>query len=177
MSFSEASVLKRIAIVGPECTGKTVLSRQLAQQYNTEWVPEFARQYLDQINRPYEQHDLLKIAKWQITLEDELALMAKDYLFCDTNLLVIKVWSEFKYGTCDAEILALLHKRSYDLHLLTNIDIPWEFDPQREHPHKREELFNIYESELQKLKVPYTIVSGSYDQRLQHATKAIENLS
>jgi NadR type nicotinamide-nucleotide adenylyltransferase len=167
---------KRIAIVGPECTGKTQLSLALAQHYKTVWVPEYARQYIDRLDRPYEYHDLLKIAWWQLFTEDELALEANKILICDTNLMIIKVWSEFKYQKCDPKIISLLKEKKYDLHLLTNIDVPWENDPQREHPDKREFFFNLYKTELNEMNVEYIEISGQQQQRLTTAIQAIDAL-
>lgn len=168
--------LKRIAIVGPECTGKTHLAIQLAKHYKTVWVPEYARQYINRLNRPYTQADLLKIAKGQTFTEDELALEAKELLICDTNLVVVKIWSEFKYGVCDAEILRMLHGRKYDLHLLTNIDVPWENDPQREHPDQRELLYAHYVNEMENLGAHYTVINGDKKQRLEKAVQAIDKV-
>jgi NadR type nicotinamide-nucleotide adenylyltransferase len=174
--MSDLTRIKRVAIVGPECTGKTQLSIQLAKHYKTVWVPEYARQYIDRLNRPYTQADLLKIAKGQTFTEDELALEARELLICDTNLVVVKIWSEFKYGVCDAEILRMLHGRKYDLHLLTSIDVPWENDPQREHPHQRELLFALYIKELENLGVQYVKITGGEHQRLEKAVQAIDNI-
>jgi NadR type nicotinamide-nucleotide adenylyltransferase len=168
--------LKRIAIVGPECTGKSTLALSLASHYQTQWVPEFAREFLNQLDRDYVQSDLVEIAKGQLAAEDEAAYKAKSVLICDTNLVVIKIWSEFKYGNCDSEIIQLLNSRKYDLHLLTDIDIPWENDPLREHPDKRQALFALYKSDLGKMKVPFIEISGSSEQRISKATQAIDNV-
>lgn len=168
--------IKRIAIVGPECTGKTQLAIALATHYQTVWVPEYARHYIDLLNRAYVQDDLHKIARGQLFTEDELALEAKQLLFCDTNLVVIKVWSEFKFGNCDPDILNLLKNRHYDLHLLTNIDVPWENDPQREHPDKRDYFYSTYKTELENLAVNFIEIRGSHKERLTSAILAIDNL-
>ena len=90
----------------------------LANRYHTNWVPEFARGYIDSLNRPYEQSDLIKIADAQVLLEDQLATHANKILFCDTNLVVIKIWSEFKYGNCPAEIINKMLSRKYDFAIL-----------------------------------------------------------
>ncbi len=155
---------KKIAIVGPESTGKSTLSQALAQQFGAGWVPEYARQYLNELGREYHKDDLLSIAKGQLAMEDE-ACKKHDLVFCDTNLLVIKIWSDYKYGECDAWITQKIQERKYDLHLLTFIDLPWQDDAQREHPHAREELFRIYENELKKLNIEYFIVKGKNDER------------
>jgi NadR type nicotinamide-nucleotide adenylyltransferase len=166
--------VKRIAIVGPECTGKTDLAQFLAHHYNTLWVPEVARKFIDQLNRPYEKEDLITIAEAQVQLEDTLALKANKLLLCDTNLLVIKIWSEFKYGHCPIEIIEKMVNQKYDLHLLTNIDIPWVDDPQREHPDKRDLLYEIYKSELVKSNVHFIEIKGLHEIRKNTAIEALE---
>lgn len=167
---------KIVTIVGPECTGKTDLSTFLAAHFHTAWVPEYARAYLDKLNHAYEISDLTKIAHGQVRLEDEWMSEANRVLICDTNLIVIKVWSEFKYGSCDPEILRLMASRHYDLVLLTNIDLPWVNDPQREHPDKREDLMNIYRKETAALGVPVVEISGDREQRQARAVSAVQNL-
>lgn len=167
---------KRIAVVGPECTGKSTLSQQLAKHYQTDWVPEYARGYLEKLPIPYVQNDLLRIAQGQMRIEDEFARDANRVLLCDTNLLVIKIWSEFKYQTCNDWILEEIAKRNYALHLLTYIDVPWSDDPQREHPTKREELYTLYKQELEAMKVPFIEIRGTHEARVQSAIAAIDKL-
>jgi NadR type nicotinamide-nucleotide adenylyltransferase len=166
----------KIAIVGPECTGKSSLSQFLADHYHTAWVPEYARGYLDNLHRPYDQSDLLHIAEGQLRLEDEFSNDANKLLVCDTNLIVIKIWSEFNYGTCDPLIVKLMQARKYDLYLLTYIDIPWEEDPLREHPTKREELYQAYYRELTGQGVPFVVIQGEREQRRKTAIEAINKL-
>ncbi len=168
---------KRIAILGPESTGKSTLSRQLAQHFHTQWVPEFARQYLLDIGRPYQESDLLVIAKEQKKLEERLLKQATDFLFCDTTLAVVKVWSEHSYGRCHPWILEQVQCMQYDYFLLTDIDMPWEEDPLREHPHMRQYFFDIYQNYLQKEGLPYTLVSGNEDERLQFAISKLAALA
>ena len=168
--------IKKVAIIGPECTGKSELSEYLAGYFKTCWVPEYARSYLDNLYRSYEEDDLLKIAHGQLRLEDEWLAEANQVLICDTNLIVIKIWSEFKYGRCDKQILDLMSSRNYDLFLLTNVDIPWEDDPQREQPGKREELWNLYKSELSNQQVPIVEIKGERETRRAIAVEAISKL-
>ncbi len=168
--------VRRIAIVGPECTGKTNLSIALAEHYKTVWVPEYARGYIERLERPYEESDLYTIAQWQLFTEDELALQANSVLICDTDLTVIKVWSEFKYGHCDPRILSMMKARTYDLHLLTGIDIPWENDPQREHPDKREYFYNLYKKELEQSALNVVEIKGERSARIEQAVLLIDRL-
>lgn len=169
------SILK-ICITGPECTGKSELSQFLAEHYKTTWVPEYARNYLNKLNHGYQQSDLSKIAHGQIRMEDEWINESNRIMICDTNLLTIKIWSEFKYGNCDAEILHLLATRPYRFYLLCNIDLPWEQDPLREHPDKREQLWNIYKAEVIKTGVPFVEIKGERETRRAAAIKAIDAL-
>ncbi len=168
--------VKKVAVIGPECTGKSSLSEFLAGHFRTDWVPEYARGYLNNLIRPYEQHDLLAIARGQMRIEDEWARDANGLMICDTNLYVIKVWSEFRFGHCEEEILRHIAGRTYDLYLLTYIDIPWEEDPLREHPDKREELYQIYLKEMKNQPVPFVEIKGERELRQKTAIDAIEKL-
>jgi NadR type nicotinamide-nucleotide adenylyltransferase len=165
-------------VIGPESTGKSTLSEQLAEYYHTAWASEFAREYIDQLRREYVQADLTEIAKGQLHAEDKAAEQANSLLFCDTDLYVIKVWSENKYGTCDRWILEQIAKRKYDLYLLTYIDIPWQEDPQREHPQPtmREYFYNIYKDIMIHAGVPWKDIRGSREQRMQTAITIVNDL-
>lgn len=166
--------MNRIVITGPESTGKSRLAENLARHYNTLWVPEYAREYIATLNRPYNQDDIMKIAKKQLKQEEELAKKATDYLFADTSMIVIKIWNLFVYGNCPAWIDQQIDKHRYDLYLLCYIDTPWEYDPQREHPNARRELYNLYEQELKQRGLPYGVINGLNDKRLHNAIKTID---
>lgn len=171
---SKMNQLLRIAITGPESTGKSKLAEELASFYHTLWVPEYAREYIDRLDRPYNRDDILEIAKGQIRNENHLAGKVNRILFCDTELIVAKIWSEVRFGTCDPWILEGVGKNKYDLFLLCNTDLPWEADPQREHPHMREKLFELYRHELDERGFPYCIVSGLGQERLKNAIGFVE---
>jgi NadR type nicotinamide-nucleotide adenylyltransferase len=166
----------KIAITGPESTGKSILAEQLAEHYHTVWVPEYAREYINNLDRLYKQEDILEIAKGQIRSETEICRQASELLICDTELIVIKIWSEVKYGECDQWILNKLDNQKYNLYLLCDIDIPWSDDPQREHPHMREYLFNLYRQELLARELSFRIISGLGNRRLDNAIRIIDSL-
>jgi NadR type nicotinamide-nucleotide adenylyltransferase len=168
------SEIFKIAVTGPESTGKSVLSEQLAKHFGTVWVPEFARSYLDHLGRPYAEEDILIIAKGQLEREHSLECNADHYLFCDTELIVTKIWSEVKYNRCDPWILDNISRNRYDLFLLCDIDLPWVDDPQREHPHYRKQLYDLYYNELSGRKFPFRVIRGYGDERLKNALVAIE---
>lgn len=167
---------QKIAVTGPESTGKSWLARSLAAHFNTVFVPEFARAYIDRLERPYREDDLLEIAKGQLSAQEDALKNAADLMVCDTELIVIKVWSLHKYGKCHSFILEQIEKQDYDLFLLCDIDLPWEFDQQREHPHLRQYFFNWYQKELETYGFPFAIVSGEGEDRLMSAVNAIEKL-
>ena len=163
----------RVAITGPESTGKSELANHLSNHFGTIFVPEIAREYLDTLGRSYVFEDIVKIAKKQLEMENALAEKAQKILFCDTDMLVTKVWSWYKYGKRDRWIEEKVKSHRYDLYLLCNIDLPWVEDPLREHPDKRGELFEIYLKELQQMKVNIAIISGTGRARTENAILAL----
>lgn len=159
--------IKKIVFTGPECAGKTTICSAIAAQLQVDWVQEYARKYLEEINRPYVEQDLLTIAKGQKELERVVATNNNGLLLCDTSLLVIKIWSLVKYGKCHSWIEEQLKNDLTTLYFLCAPDIPWEADPLRESPHEREKLLLLYKQELEKMKKPYILLRGSETQRKQ----------
>jgi len=195
--------IKKIAVIGPESTGKSTLCEQLAQHYNTMWCPEFAREYLLTHGMDYNFDDLLFIAKGQVAMEDEYIGMASGKrvdasgenrsvqqrprspltthhspLLIDTNMYVMKVWCEFVFNNCHQWILDQIIERKYDLYLLCNVDLPWVKDELREYPdlENRAKLYNIYEDIMINQTVPWVVISGDYEERLQKAITAVDAL-
>ncbi len=166
----------KIAVVGPECSGKTTLCAALAKHYHEMWVGEHARHYLTHLGRRYEEHDLVKIARGQCGLEDDAIRGVTRLQFCDTDMITIRIWSEEVFGHCAPELIALSEHRHYDHWLLCRPDIPWEADPLRENPHDRDRLFEVYEVVLKKLGKPYTIIEGEHDDRLRKSIATIDML-
>ena len=165
--------LLRVAITGPESTGKTTLAKSLAERYNTVWVPEYARSYLEKLGRPYEEEDLVKIAEGQIASDKSLETKANRILFCDTEMLVLKIWSEYRYKRCDRRILSLLKAQRYDLYFLTAPDMPWEPDPLRENSSDRAYLFHLYKIFFAVSRLHYRILTGSQSDRTEQAVEII----
>lgn len=170
--------IKKIVVIGPECTGKSTLSESLAKELHTVWVPEYAREYLEKINRDYTEDDLLEIANGQLNAEKIVSAKANNYLICDTDLYVIKVWSEHKYNRCNRKILEQIALQSCDLYLVTDIDLEWEFDPLREHPktEMRSYFYNQYKDIVMNSNAPWMNISGNYEQRIHKALQAIQNM-
>ena len=163
-------------VTGPESTGKSTLCEQLAANYNTQWVPEFAREYLMNLGRPYTYDDLLIIARGQLQQEDRiLASLQTPLVFIDTDMYVMKVWCEYVFGKCHSFILDEIVKRKYDLYLLCNTDLPWVADELREYPdlESRERLYHMYKDLMINQSTPWREISGGYEERLEKAISII----
>ena len=161
--------MPKIIVTGPESSGKTTLCKALSEHFKIPFTKEYAREYLDALSRDYNQNDLLKIAKGQLNSEQNTQLL-------DTDLITIKIWSEYKYGSCDKWLLNQLEKQKPEKHfyLLCKPDIPWEADPQRENPNNREELLKIYKKEIGSLGHDYFIVEG--ENRTENSVSKISSL-
>ena len=172
--------LRRIAITGPESTGKSELSAQLARHFNTVFVPEYARYYIARLCRPYRPNDLWRIAQVQMALEDRYAqrYSKNGWLFCDTDMTVIKIWHEHAFGEMPKHLAQLVQQRShsYDAYLLNNIDLDWQPDPQREHPHLRPYFLAQYRQTLAQYQTPFALISGKGNDRLQNALRALQQM-
>ena len=166
----------KIAVVGPESTGKTSLSKKLSDHFKVPYVEEYAVRYLDGLGRDYGQADLLEIAKGQFDLEDQHLQQNPRLLICDTNLVVIKIWSDFKYESCDPRIVEMMLARSYDLHLLMKPDLDWEPAKFRENPHDLDILYKLYHEELVGQGVNFIEVGGQGAARYDVALEALNRL-
>ncbi len=170
----------RIAVFGPESTGKTTLASALANAFNTTWAPEFAREYLqkkyDDSARPCAPEDLMPIALGQITLEAKAMEGARNFVFCDTCLLQTKVYADHYFGICDASIAKAAKKHKYDLFLLTDIDVPWTPDDLRDRPQNRSGMLADFRAALEAHDKPYILVSGTPEQRLERSMEILEGL-
>jgi NadR type nicotinamide-nucleotide adenylyltransferase len=166
----------RVAILGAESTGKTTLAQNLARHFNTVWVPEFARAYLEPSGGICTLEDMPVIARGQAAAEDQAARDANRVLICDTELMTTAFWHERYWGWCPDEIARLARERAerYRLFLLCDSAAPWIGDGLRDSPGHREWFQQRFLQKLQQRRLPYVVLSGSYAERTAAAIRAVE---
>ena len=164
--------LTRVCIFGPESTGKTTLTKALAQHYETVWVPEYAR-LLIEAKGDVKKEDMIHIARGQLALEEAIAPKANKILFCDTDPLATTIWSKWLFQDCPKEISDLASRKSYDMYLLTDIDLPWEKDQVRYFPNQRKEFLASCREALEQSGRKYHLVCGIGNERAVSAINAI----
>jgi NadR type nicotinamide-nucleotide adenylyltransferase len=169
------SEIIKIAVVGPESTGKSTMSAFLAEHYHTVWVPEYAREYCEKLTEPPTWQDEINMFYGQLALEQEYLPKANKILICDTTFITVKIWSDQILGRSPQEVLDELPKHPYDFYLLLDIDLPWENDPLRDFPNMREHFMSIWHKELQDLNANYVTISGTGQDRYGSAAKAVDD--
>ena len=172
--------MKRVVVTGSECTGKTTLAGDLARQFGTVCVAEYAREYLDRkvatAGLPLDERDVEPIARGQIAAEDRGAATAKRLLVLDTDLVSTTVYARHYYGACPAWIDQAARDRRGDLYLLCDIDVPWVADSVRDRPHHREHIHALFVEALNTLGAPYVLIRGSWAARLTTAVAAVSEV-
>jgi NadR type nicotinamide-nucleotide adenylyltransferase len=172
----KGEILKKVLITGPEATGKSKLAQQLAQHFDSDWVEEYARTYLNENGPDYSRSDLDHILRGQLDWIQQAEKGQNECLFCDTGPEVIYIWSKHKYGVVSNEIERAADGYRFDKVLLMNIDLPWEDDPLREAPSldERRIIFNRYVSFFQERNIDYTLISGSGLDRFSSALNSLK---
>lgn len=171
----EKNSVKRIALIGPESTGKSELCERMAEHYKTVWVPEYARAFMENLSRAYTFDDVVHCAQQQIKAEDEMLKKANNFLFCDTELINFKVWFEDKFKKVPEWLEEEIIKRKYDLYLLTAPDLPWIAERIRENPKRRKYFFDLYLNELEKRNFGFKIISGEGEHRFSLAVNMVDS--
>lgn len=171
----ESGKMFKVAVVGPESTGKSTMANYLAKELGTVCVPEYARFYCKNLNNQYTLQDEVNMYYGQIALEEALTSSAKNgVLICDTTILTVKIWSDHLFGHTPNEVTEDIKTRKYDLYLLMDIDLPWEDDPLRDFPTERAHFMQVWKDELANLKANYEVISGLDQQRLQNGLQAVK---
>lgn len=151
----------KVAIIGPESSGKSTLARYLANRYHGVLIPEYAREYVERKGTTDVTYDeLCEIARHQIEQLDILASTLSPLAVFDTELIVTKVWFDYVFGKVPEWLNEAIMRFPMDVYLLTKPDLPWVPDPARSNGSDaiRRELFDRYEMEIQALNIPYYII-------------------
>lgn len=164
----------RIAILGAESSGKSTLAAALASHYQTVWVPEFLREFVDVNGRVPEESDQFPIARTQMERENEAAARASQFLFCDTTPMMTALYSRWYWGRVDAQLALLERRHEYAFTLVTAPDSPWEADGlQRESEAVRQTIHEQVLQMLDERAIAYLVVTGSLPQRVLQAARYI----
>lgn len=146
----------------------------LAKHYRTLWVPEYARYYCAALTEPCTLQDEINMFHGQLALEDSILTIAdQEMVFFDTTFITVKIWSDEFFGYTPTIVTDALSKYNYDLYLLMDIDLPWEYDPLRDFPEKRDYFMDVWHKELKALNANYKVVSGQGAARFQNAINVI----
>ena len=162
-----------VFITGAESTGKSTLAKELSRHFGVSYIPEFAREYIGSLNKPYDIKDLETIAQRQIS--DIARLTCQDLVFFDTGLVITYVWYEVKYNVVPDFLLRAMDELAKGKYLICEPDLPWIDDPLRENPFIREKLNIRYKELISQFGFEFTIISGRGKVRLNQAIKAVEN--
>ena len=168
--------MKKIVLTGPESSGKTYLSKQLSAYYKCSCTEEYAREYLQSLNRPYNFEDIIKIAEGQSAYEDYFLNSSTDLLICDSDILVCKIWQEYRFGYSADWINETFENRHYDLFLLCSPDIAWEEDPLRENQFDRDLIFDLYHKYLSDSNKTFVLVKGNFEERFNLAVESVNKV-
>ena len=171
--------VKRVAVYGPECTGKTTLAAALAAHFGEPWSPEYVRQFWDERHGTITAVDLDTVARGQIAAEEAAAARARRVVFCDTELLTCTLWDDLLFpGACLPWVRAEADRRAreFALYLLCATDVPFAPDPQRCFPDEagRAMCMRRWRETLEQRGLPFAEIRGAWAERTGQAVRAVE---
>lgn len=168
--------LVRVCITGPECTGKSTLTQDLAKHYHTTCVPEASRQYAERVSRPLTVDDVEPIAREHISLVDASIVRARRVIFLDADLTSTVVYAQFYYGFTSTWLEREEQSQRAELYLLCDVDVPWVADGIRDQPENRGAMRERFARELERIEARVVPISGDWPHRLEEAVRAVDAL-
>jgi len=166
--------VKKVCLYGPESTGKTTLAQQLAAEFQTVFVPEMARSLITSNN--FTIDDIIRIGQAQTMAVEQAELQANRILFCDTDVITTQIYSALYLGLVPPILVELEQQITYDVYILLNIDVPWVADDLRDGGHRRHEMLNLFKQALDKRKLDYVFVQGTYSERFISVRNIVKKL-
>jgi HTH-type transcriptional regulator, transcriptional repressor of NAD biosynthesis genes len=173
------NAVKRVVIIGSESSGTTTLARALAAHYHTVWVPEYGRTYSEgrqYCGEPWRSDEFTFIAIEQARMEDALAALANKVLICDTDPFATAIWHERYLGQPSGAVREIAASCTYDLYIVTDVNIPFVPDDIRDGESFREWMQGRFVEELSKIATPMIVVSGPHEERFAAAVGRIDEL-
>lgn len=155
--------VKKICLYGPESTGKSFMAKRMAEFYQTEFVPEVAREIVS--SNEFTIDDIIRIGQAQTARILEKLRKANKVLFCDSDLITTQIYSRHYLKEVPSVLYELEHQIKYDLYFLFDIDTPWVEDGLRDLGNRREEMFAIFKNELERRDITYILVKGNWNER------------
>jgi NadR type nicotinamide-nucleotide adenylyltransferase len=165
----------RVAILGAESSGKSTLAAALAAHYQTLWVPEYLREFVDTHQRVPRSDDQFPIARTQVERETAALALARRFLFCDTTPLMTAIYSRLYFDDVDDALAALVRASNYDATLVAAPDGPWVADGlQRESAAVRQHVHQQLLLALDQAAIPFLLVEGGLAQRLEQTCNYLD---
>jgi HTH-type transcriptional regulator, transcriptional repressor of NAD biosynthesis genes len=168
-------LVKKICLFGSESTGKSTMAQILTAHYQTDWVPDMARDYLG--DRHCELNDFPNIAYIQTAEVMRKTLTANKILICDSDLIITELYARIYFNDCPQIVLDLQKAIHYDLYLFFEIDVPWVADGTRDlgEPDVRKRMRDMFRNALVERNIPFITISGNWEERERKAKAAIDS--
>jgi len=166
--------VKKICLYGPESTGKSFMAEKLAAHYQTEFVPEVAREIVT--SNDFTVEDIVKIGYVQVGRIKEKIKTANKILFCDTDTITTQIYCRHYLGVVPEILFELEKEIIYNQYFLFDIDVPWVSDGMRDLCEQREKIFEVFKIELEKTGIPYLLVKGNYEERLHFVKMEVDKM-
>jgi HTH-type transcriptional repressor of NAD biosynthesis genes len=165
--------VKKIAILGSESTGKSVLAEKLAAYFDTVFVPEMARKIIEKTNECTFNH-LEDIALLHARTIGTVIGTANKLLFLDTDITITKSYSRFLF---DRELIVeswIEEVNKSDLYLFLEPDCLFVQDGTRIDEKERNRLSFFHKEQLRDNNIDFISIGGDWNKRFDSAVDIIK---
>lgn len=174
-------LITNVAFLGAPCTGKSTLAERLAQEFDTQWMPEYGRVYWEkhQVDRRLSPEQLVEIAQGHIKQENSLLEQANRYLFTDTNAITTATFARYYHGMLDPRLAAMADRAVtlYDLVFVCDIDIPYDDTWDRSGEVNRSVFQRQVICDLNQRKIPFIMLVGTLEERVARVRSILNKFS
>lgn len=170
----------KIVFTGAESTYKSTLAKAISAKFALNYVPEFARTYLEEFS-PGTPVDPMPRSAYDQIEEGQLLLQNNNAYFTengrgvfDTDGTVLHIWKQDKFGESDTQLLRIPEDVIY---FLCYPNVKAGQDPLRVDVQRREELHQRYAALLSQL--PNRVIhlnEETLEARIATAQKVIKEL-